>query len=107
MTRPGVVISQRSTPPTRSAPTDTGVSFVVGLTDAGSLTPTLVRSLSDFERLFGPRVSYSVLYDAMDVFFREGGNRAYISRVVGPNPVIASHNLLDSGAAISLVAKAI
>jgi hypothetical protein len=40
------------------------------------------------------------------LFFREGGSKAYVSRVVGPNPVIATVNLLDGTAAVSLVAKA-
>jgi len=107
LVRPGVVVLQRSTPPPRSAPTDTGVWFVTGLADQGPTVPTLVTSLAEFEAIFGPRVSYSVLYDAIDVFFREGGGAAYVSRVVGPAAVIASKNLLDSGAAVSLVITAI
>jgi hypothetical protein len=55
-TRPGVSIIQRSTPPVRSAPTDTGVWFVAGLADAGPVTPTLIRSMADYERIFGQRV---------------------------------------------------
>jgi phage tail sheath protein FI len=62
--------------------------------------------MADYERIFGQRVSYSVLYDALDVYFREGGNRAYVSRVVGPSAVVASHNLMDGSAAIALTAKA-
>lgn len=106
-TRPGVSIIQRSTPPVRSAPTDTGVWFVAGLTDAGPTTPTLIRSMADYGRIFGQRVSYSVLYDALDVFFREGGNRAYVSRVVGPDAVTAHLDLLDGAAGVSLTATAI
>ena len=106
--RPGVNVTLRSTPPARSAPTDTGVFFAVGLSDLGPVgKPMAVRSIADFERIYGLRQSYSVLYDAIDVFFREGGSLAYISRVVGPGAVVASKNLLDAGAAISLVVKAI
>lgn len=105
--RPGVSIIQRSTPPPRSAPTDTGVWHVVGLTDSGPLTPQIIGSMADYERLYGPRVTYSVLYDALDMYFREGGARAMISRVVGPAAVNGSRNLLDAGAAISLVASAL
>lgn len=106
MTRPGVSILQRSTPPIRSAPTDTGVWYVVGLTDKGPANaPQLVRSMADFERIFGPRVSYSILYDALDVYFHEGGSRAYVSRVVGPDAVTASLNLAGS-TGTSLVATA-
>lgn len=106
--RPGVNVTLRSTPPARSFPADTGVFFATGLSDLGpSYTPTAVRSMADFERIFGLRQSYSVLYDALDVFFREGGNLAYISRVVGPAAVTAFKNLLDAGAGISLIVKAI
>lgn len=105
--RPGVSITLRSTPPPRSAPTDTGVWYVVGITGAGPLTPTLVRSLDDYVRIFGDRVAYGNLYDALDLYFHSGGERAYISRVVGPTPVYASKNLLDASSGISLVAKAI
>jgi phage tail sheath protein FI len=106
--RPGTNVSLRSTPPARSIPTDTGTWFVIGTSDLGPAnTPTMVRSMADFERIFGLRQSYSVLYDALDVFFREGGSNAVVSRVVGPAAVIASKNLLDAGAGVSLVAKAI
>jgi phage tail sheath protein FI len=106
--RPGILVAQRSSPPPRSAPTDTGVWNVVGLTDAGPSTyPVLISSMSDYERIFGARVSYSVLYDALDVYFREGGARAYVSRVVGPAATTGSKNMLDAGAAISLVASAL
>jgi phage tail sheath protein FI len=105
--RPGVSIIQRETPPPRSAPGDTSIWFVAGLADQGPVIPTLIASMADFVRNFGPRVSYSILYDALDTYFREGGSRAYISRVVGPGATVGSHNLLDAGAAISLVANAL
>jgi phage tail sheath protein FI len=63
--------------------------------------------MTQFTTLFGARVSYSVLYDALDVFFREGGGHAYVVRVVGPGAVTATHNLLDAAAAICLVASAL
>jgi phage tail sheath protein FI len=105
--RPGVSIIQRSTPPPRSTAVDTGVWFVTGLTDAGPLSPVLIGSMADYERIFGLRTAYSVLYDALDTYFREGGARAYISRIVGPAAVVASKNLLDAGAGISLVVTAL
>lgn len=106
--RPGVNITLRSTPPSRSAPINTGVLFAIGLSDLGPAnTPVAIRSMADFERILGLRQTYSVLYDALDVFFREGGNLAYISRIVGPAAVVASKNLNDNAAAVSLVAKAI
>ena len=105
--RPGVNVTLRPSPPTLGAPTDTGVWFVVGLADQGPLTPTLLSSMSDYANIFGARVSYSVVYDALDVYFREGGAHAYLKRVVGPAALTATKNLLDAGAAISLVASAL
>jgi hypothetical protein len=105
--RPAVNVSLRSTPPTRTVPSDTSVWFVAGITEAGPTTPVLIRSMSDFGRVFGSRVTYSILYDALDHYFREGGSRAYVQRVVGPTPVLATRNLLDAGAAISLAVSSI
>jgi phage tail sheath protein FI len=105
--RPGVNIAIRSTPPARIAPTDTGVWFISGLTEKGSTTEAiLVTSLTEAEEKLGPRVSYGSVYDALDVFFREGGSRAYVSRVVGPTPVTAFVMLNDSGAAPTLRVEA-
>lgn len=113
--RPGVTITQRSTPSPRANPADTGVWFVTGVTDAGPLAPsnspsfyTLVQSMADFERIYGLRSTInSILYDSLDLFFREGGSRSWISRVVGPAAAFATKNLLDAGAGVSLVATSI
>lgn len=106
--RPGVQVQVLTTPPPRSAPTDTGVWFVTGLTDQGRVdAPILITSMSDFTRLLGARQSYSILYDALDLFFREGGGAAWVGRVVGPGAVIASRNLVDNAAAVSLIVKAL
>lgn len=107
LTRPGHVVTLRSTPSSPSIPTDTGVAFVVGLTDRGPLEPRLVNNMAEFVSVFGDRQTYSPMYDWLDVYFREGGNRAYVSRVVGPAATSGFLNLLDAGAAISLVANAI
>jgi phage tail sheath protein FI len=107
--RPGISVVQRSTPSPRTFPTDRGVWFVAGLADEGPVEPTVIRSMADYERIFGARVSYSILYDALDTYFRDGGESAYISRVVGPGAVVATHNLMDTAGtpAVSLVATAL
>ena len=105
--RPGVNISIRSTPPPRIAPTDTGVWFLSGLTEKGSTTEaTFVTSLTDAEYKLGSRVSYGSVHDALDVFFREGGSRAYVSRVVGPGATTAFVVLNDNAAAPTLRVEA-
>lgn len=107
LNRPGSVVTLIQTPPTPSVPTDSGIAFVIGLSDRGPLFPVQINSLSEFVSIFGDRQTYSLLYDWLDVYFREGGNKAWISRVVGPAATTGSLNLLDSGAAISLVVSAI
>lgn len=106
--RPGVQIQVLDSPPPRSAPTDTGIWFVVGETEQGRIDePILVQSMSDYGRLLGARVSYGMLYDALEVFFREGGSAAYVGRVVGPAPVKAHLTLEDTDSGNSLVVTAL
>lgn len=107
LNRPATVVTLRTTPSNVSAPVDTGVAFVVGLTDRGPLTPQAIYNMGQFFTIFGDRQTYSPLYDWLDVFFREGGYKAYVSRVVGPAATVGSLNLLDAGAAISLIVSAI
>jgi hypothetical protein len=106
MPRPGTDVTLLDTPGTVSIPTDTGTWFVAGLSDKGPTKPVLILSLNQFINIFGQRQSYSVLYDCIEEFFREGGNRCYVSRVVGPGATVGTLNLLDSGAAVSLVVNA-
>jgi hypothetical protein len=96
--RPGSLVINRSTPPPRSIPVATDMMFAAGLTDKGPLRPVTILSLQDFTNVFGSRQTYSVLYDAMEGYFREGGSRATISRVVGPAAVVASVALDGSSA---------
>jgi hypothetical protein len=105
--RPGVNISIKDVPPASAAPTDTGVWFVVGTSDSGPLTPQLIQGINDFIRIYGARQTYSYLYDALDVYFREGGRRAWVSRVVGPAATVATKTLLDASAGVSLNVAAI
>lgn len=96
MTLPGTTITERDSVPTRTPPTQTGTAFIAGFAEQGPTTATLVRSLRQFVSTFGARVAHATTYDAVEAFFREGGARAYISRVVGPAPVKASV-ILDAG----------
>jgi len=103
MPRPGTNLVLRETPPTRQAATDTGVWFVEGLTEKGPVNEALlITSLTEYERYYGARVSYGHLYDALDVFFREGGSRAYVGRLVGPAALAASVILQNSTPANTL-----
>jgi uncharacterized protein len=102
MALPGTEVNDIDSPPPRSAPTDTGVGFMVGLAERGPLTPWLIRSLGEFTSKFGDRVAYSLLYDAVETFFKEGGAELYVQRYTGPAPTTGSHDLLDGGGAVSI-----
>jgi hypothetical protein len=76
----GVTVTTRTAPPTPGIPTATDTWFVAANTDVGDETAaTQVFDLPSFEAAFGDRTAGNIaLWDAMDVFFREGGKRAYI-----------------------------
>jgi phage tail sheath protein FI len=106
--RPGVAVSLLELPTPVSDQSDTGTWFAAGTADRGPANQaTLIQSIDQFNTVFGSRQSYSVLYDAVEVFFREGGNRVYIGRVVGPGATVGTKSLLDSGAGSSLVVNAV
>lgn len=80
MSRPGVDVISRALPPPRSAPTDTGVCFIVGPTLLTTLPYKLIHSLTEYVASFGDRTGAGqVTYDAADVYFREGGSALYIA----------------------------
>ena len=114
-----VTVNAPSSSPLNNAPT--GTWFVTGLTaggPAGIAVP--VTSLQTFNQYFGyytnnvvqSRIGPSgstapaTLYDALDVYFREGGIVAYVSNVVGASGVAASGVLRDgsSGAIATFTA---
>ena len=67
---------RRHEPAPVSAPTDTDAWFIVGQTVYGVTGDyRLLRSLSDFTTLYGPRLATSVMYDCVETFFRDGGAR--------------------------------
>lgn len=105
--KPGVNITTRESQAPASIPTDTGVGFMVGVTERGPLLPVPVYNMTDYERVYGIRQSYAITaYDSAEFFFKEGGYKLYVGRVFGPAAVVASVNLIDNVAATTLVAKA-
>lgn len=97
---PGVVV----TTATRSGPSSdlrarSGQYFVAGIAERGSDTaPVLLRSMTDYYRLFGNRVSYGFLHDDLQMFFEEGGSQAWVARVVGPAATAGNVMLIDTAA---------
>lgn len=97
-TTPGVtahVNTGQVTRPIQRQPSST--AFLVGYSKWGPVgVPTVVTSFADFVRKFGTFDADSYLVDAAYAFFQlYGGAQAIISRVVGPDPVLASKTLVD------------
>lgn len=93
---PGVSVQVSSSPSPQATPAPTGAWFIVGLCERGAVgKPITIASMADYATKLGNRVSYGLLYDALDVFFREGGSQAYVSRVVGASAVTATHTFVD------------
>lgn len=108
MSRVTVNISNQPAPATPGA--DVSRWAVAGLTERGSVTaPIVLRSLADYTRLLGSRVTYGVLYDCAEVFFREAGSRAemIVGRVVGPDAEAATRTFNDGSANPAAVATAV
>lgn len=109
MTLVGTKVKEASAPVSRSAPTFTGDAFVVGLALKGPVTvPKRVRSIAELETIYGTRQSWSLLWDWLDFYFRQGGNAAWVARYVGPAASTGSLSLSDGAGspAVSLVVTA-
>lgn len=114
MPAPAVNIVTAASPVPRSSPTDTGVTFLVGQSTQGParlLTANdKIVSLNDWIARYGggstanARLSYSVDYDWIETYFREGGNQLYYGRVVGPAAAFASINLAGTGTSLVVTA---
>jgi len=92
---PGVNINVTASASSPTANAATGTWFVLGVAAGPAGVAVPVNSMSDFNTYFGQivngqvtgrytlnsHVDSTLLYDALDVFFREGGVRAYVSRI--------------------------
>jgi hypothetical protein len=103
VSRPGVEVVVVDQTPSPHALIDAGLGLVAGITAAGPTDRALiVQSMSAFEAAYGGRVTYGTVWDAADMFYREGGRRLAVSRVVGPAAVAGSVTLNDGAAVPSL-----
>src|ERR1700677_247680 len=92
---PGVTVNVQSAPSSTTSPVATGQWFVLGVAAGPAGVNVPVTSIGQFTNYFGSiqngsltgryvlngSVSSVLLYDALDVFFREGGAVANVSRV--------------------------
>lgn len=105
--RPGTNVTILTAPPDNTFPTDTGTWFAAGVASQGPTGAQLVTSFQQFQSVYGNRGTNPTLSDSMETFFKEGGARAYVARVVGPAATGALVVLNDSVPAPSLLVTAI
>ena len=85
-----VTTSVRTGPSNASAPS--GRFIIAGLSERGPVnTPSIVRSLAQFESVFGVRTPYNgAAYDSARLFWEEGGGELVFVRVAGDAAAPAS-----------------
>ena len=96
--RPGVYVQETLNPVQPVVgPSSDSVAAFVGANDRGPTTPTLVTSWSQYVTKFGSWNTYANndLPLAVYLFFSNGGNRAYVTRVVGTSSAAATRTLND------------
>lgn len=98
---PGVYLEEVSSGNKPIEGASTSTAGMVGVTQRGPVNqPTLVTSFGDFTRLFGGFLDHrdftqhrDALPYAAQGFFNNGGQRLYISRIIGPNATFSSTDI--------------
>jgi uncharacterized protein len=108
-TYPGVYIEEISSGVRTITGVATSIAAFVGYTARGRDNfATRIFSFSDYERSFGGLASDSEVSYAIQQFFLNGGNEAYVVRVPKHDAVAAAISLIEAnGNNISLIIKAI
>lgn len=98
---PGIVLTTSVvTGPTTVTVAPTSTLFVAGVTTRGPQgNAFLVRSLSDYEEIYGGYSSSGFVHQTIQTFFEEGGSRAYVSRVIDISGAASATAVLSNGAA--------
>lgn len=108
MTLPEVEVLSRETPPASSSEVQSGTWFVGGLAERGpSDSAVAIRNMEQKNTYLGDREGNTLLHDALDTYFREGGALAIVSRIFGPNPTTATVTIDDASAADSIKVDAL
>lgn len=101
---PGTIVNVTASSAPSNPVSSTGTFFAVGQAASGPVgVPVQITSLPQYIAIFGARVfngATSTLYDAIDAFFQEGGQVAYVSRV------FAAGSISSDTASITLADRA-
>ena len=90
---PGVYVEEYKIGPKPIEGVSTSTAGFLGETERGPIKPRLVTSFAEYARIYGSYLKHSFLPFAVDGFFKNGGKRCYIGRIVGNNAQPASITL--------------
>lgn len=98
---PGVYVEEVSSGNKPIEGASTSTAGIVGVTQRGPVNvPTLVTSFGEFNRVFGGLLDHRVFTDGRDAlpyaaqgFFTNGGQRLYVSRIIGPAATFAESDV--------------
>jgi hypothetical protein len=108
MPAPSLQVTIGDRGPATPQPGDIGAWFACGLTARGPVgTITECLSFARFKAIYGDVVTYSHMARAAEQFFRQGGSRMLVSRLVGPAATKGVLNLSSTAPAIVVTATAI
>jgi uncharacterized protein len=82
---PGVYVEESDIAPKPIGGVSTSTTGFLGLTERGPVSPNLITSYDEFERLYGGFTDGSYLAYSIDGFFRNGGIRCYVARIHNPD----------------------
>jgi phage tail sheath protein FI len=97
---PGVYVEEVASGPRPIEGVGTSTAGFVGLTERGPTLPRLVTSWGDYLRWFGDTIDPAVSFMPFSVrgFFDNGGQRAFVARIVGAGAAVATTDLQTAGA---------
>jgi phage tail sheath protein FI len=93
---PGVFVPEIEPGPTPIVGVATSTAAILGQTGRGPLSPRLVTSFAEYESLYGSVGAF--LPAAMRGFFENGGKRAYVCRLRGPDGLARALAALEDSA---------
>lgn len=89
---PGVYVEEIELGPKPIQGVGTSTAGFLGQTERGSVSPRLVTSFEQFTRAYGGYIDQSFLTYAVEGFFRNGGQRCFIGRIVRTKDADAANN---------------
>jgi hypothetical protein len=102
MPHPQSIVQTVTAPAAVQGTSDTDPAFIAALFEKGPQTAQLITSIDQAQTVFGKDTAYTQAASYLEAYFRIGGNRAWVSRIVGPTVLAASITFNGTGAVASV-----